>query len=99
MQRRSPFLPVCGRAAALGLIAIAVGCGESTNPVRPTPVSPAAAATAPAATAGLDVRANADIPAHPPTSHFRTTAQHSPSHPPRTRSACALPCTERDDAR
>jgi len=31
MQRRSPFLPVCVRVAALGLIAIAVGCGESTN--------------------------------------------------------------------
>ena len=70
MQRRSPFLPVCVRVAGLGLIAIAVGCGESTNPVRPTPVSPAAAATAPAATAGLDVRANADIPAQASAGHL-----------------------------
>ena len=61
---------ICFAVAALGVISVAAGCGESANPVRPTQVSDAGTAAASATTAASKPAADVSLIAEASAGHL-----------------------------
>jgi hypothetical protein len=73
MDNRSSRVRNSFAVAVLGLISVALGCGESANPMRPTAVSGAETAVAPAATAAPESPANVNLMAQATAGHLSPT--------------------------
>jgi hypothetical protein len=73
MHTRSSRVRICSTVAVLGLIGVAVGCGESANPVRPTAVASAGTPAAAAGTMAPGSQSNVALTARASVEHPNPT--------------------------